>query len=1072
MEHENKGFEEDLIDLESYIEEFSLFLPLAVCILSPNSIITNINKAFSRLTNYNETEIVGKQAEVLFKYKEWWKDSEANLSKEKTLEKNETTMISKTGEEIPISIFLSRREDKEGNFIGYFLGIDDITERKNAEYEIKESEEKYRLLAENSYDGILTTDRKGIINYASPALERMFDIPSSVSVGMHFSKYVTKKSALKGAKLFMDLILGKTGFYENIEFEAVHKDGHTFPIEVSASSLIRDGKSIGMVGIIRDITERKKIISELESTKEFSENILNSIIDSVVVVDLNGKIKRVNNAAIKQTGYTEEELIGMDGTIFLSEEAIPRVAFLLKDVLKKGVVSDIESVGLTKDRRRVPISINLTLLKDERGKAIGVIAASRDISQTKKLIKELQDAKNFSEGILNSMSDGLIIMNPQAEVVRINKAEEELMGYKQEELAGEVAFNIGKPDEIEKSMTLLKEAVEKGKAGPTELVSVTKDGREILLSTSMSTIKDAQGKVQVIFTVSRDISERKMFEDTLRESEETLSAIFEAAIDGVLYVDASGNFIQINKKLSEILGYKKEELIGKNFAEVGILDPKDIPRFLEMQAHGETVKNFELEVIRKNGNRIPTEINAAPIKKDNKIIGFSAIVRDITERKKAEEAIIESEEKLRSIFESVSDGFVYIDIDGNVLDVNKIIEKMLGYSKKEVVGKNFAELGVVESKDLPNILKIMADTTTGGKLIKNFELTLISKDGKKIPTEITTDVIKKEGKIIGLTTIIRDITERKKAQEALIESEEKLRSIFESTNDVVLYVDISGKILAVNKKVEEITGYKLDEIIEKNFTELRAIDPNDIPKFLSLTADALNFGKTIKNFEVEVRRKDGVKLPAEISTGLVKKEGKVVGIIVSVRDITERKILEEKISKRTSELEYANEFSETIFNSMIDGVVIVDLEGQIKKVNKNATENTGYTKEELIGMMGTKIISEDDTQKVTSLLKDVVEKGFIRDIEITQVAKDKRRIPVSVNLTLLKDADGKPVGVISVSRDITERKNIEEEERKRTDELERFTKLAVGRELRMIELKDRIRELEEKLKEKEILKGV
>ena len=185
----------------------------------------------------------------MFKDKKLWKDFEDSISAEKLIEKIEFILISKDNREINVSLSLSKREDKNGNFTGYFIAINDITERKSVETAILESEQKYKILAEASYDGIMTTDRKGIITYSSPALERMFAVPSSLSVGTHFSKYVTKKSALKGSKLFLELISGKIEFFENLEFVAIHKDGHTFPIEVTASALKEGGKTTHKVSI-------------------------------------------------------------------------------------------------------------------------------------------------------------------------------------------------------------------------------------------------------------------------------------------------------------------------------------------------------------------------------------------------------------------------------------------------------------------------------------------------------------------------------------------------------------------------------------------------------------------------------------------------------------------------------------------------------------------------------------------------------------------------------------------------------------------------------------------------------
>ncbi|MCX6818672.1 MAG: PAS domain-containing protein [Candidatus Aenigmarchaeota archaeon] len=1026
MEHENKGFEEDLIDLESYIEDFSLFLPLAVCILSPNSIIININKAFSRLTHYNETEIVGKHIECMFKDKELWKALENKIAEEKRIEKEESLLISKKGEEIPINVFLSRREDKEGNFIGYFLGIDDITERKKAEYEIKESEEKYRLLAENSYDGILTTDRKGIITYASPALERMFDIPSSVSVGMHFSKYVTKKSSLKGIKLFMDLVIGKTNFYENIEFEAVHKDGRTFPIEVSASSLIKDGKAVGMVGIIRDITERKKLNSALEAASEFSENILNSMIDGVTVVDLNGELKKVNEVTMKYTGYAKEELIGMNGAKLISEEDVPKMEALLKEVLKKGAVSNITLNMLAKNKQRLPMNVNLVLLKDTEDKPIGILSVARDISQIDKLINELQNAKNFSEGVLNTMADGLIIMNPQAEVVRINKAEEQLMGYKQDELKGDIAFKIGKPEDIEKQMKMLQEAVEKGRSGPIELTSITKDGREIPVSTTFSTLKDERGKVTAVFTVSRDITGQKKAQEAIRESEEKLRSIFESVSDGFVYTDINGNVLEVNKIIEKMLGYNKEEIRGKNFAELGVVEPKDLPNILKIMADtttgGKLIKNFELTLITKDGKKISTEITTDVIKKEGKIIGLTAIIRDITERKKTQEALIESEEKLSFIFDAALDCIVYTDNYGTLLTINKAGEKITGYKKEELIGKNFAELQIIDPENIPHLLELLSKTEG----IRGMEIEVIRKDGTKVPVEVSSNIIRKGDKVIGHSAIIRDITERKKAQEAIMESEEKLRAVFDAAEDGIVYIDTSGNLVAFNNRLAEILGYKNEDISGKNFLDLGVIDTKDLPYFSGLMSNVITKGTIIKTLEMDLIRKDGRRVPIEATTSAIEKNGKFVGFSAIIRDVSERKKTQEAIQESEEKLS-------SIFEASRDTIVYLDASGKVIAVNKMIEEMLGFKKEELIGknFTDTRLI---DPKALPHLL-DLMNKGeSVKNLELELIRKDGKRITTDIAATYIRK-EGKIFGFLASIRDITERKREQEEIRESEEKL-------------------------------------
>lgn len=270
----------------------------------------------------------------------------------------------------------------------------------------------------------------------------------------------------------------------------------------------------------------------------------------------------------------------------------------------------------------------------------------------------------------------------------------------------------------------------------------------------------------------------------LKESEEKLRAIFEAAADGIIYLDNSGRNISANNKIEEMTGYRLDEIIGKNFQEIGIVDPKELPKLLTMFseaiATGKSKKsrNFEVAIKRKDGTQFPAEINSNFVKKEGKIIGVIAIIRDITERKKAEEAIKESEEKIRSMFETAGDGIAYVDKTGKIVSVNRRLEDMFGYKRDELIGRNFSEIKVTDKKEMKRLLDLTAEIVRTGKTKENFEAKLIRKDREILQVEINAGIVRKSNEITGFSLIIRDATGRKEMEDNVKESRDALAKAY------------------------------------------------------------------------------------------------------------------------------------------------------------------------------------------------------------------------------------------------------------------------------------------------------
>ena len=297
---------------------------------------------------------------------------------------------------------------------------------------------------------------------------------------------------------------------------------------------------------------------------------------------------------------------------------------------------------------------------------------------------------------------------------------------------------------------------------------------------------------------------------------------------------------------------------------------------------------YEIEILTKEGTCIPVEICTNAIEYEGKRADM-AVVRDITDRKRAEEALEASEEKYATLVEQSSDGIVIVD--GSLIEFgNQMICEISGYCKEELIGKNFLELISLESKEL--LGERERRRLAGKPILDNYELEIITKDKRKVPVETKLQRIAYKGKSVRMV-IIRDITERKQAEKQLKESEENLRTYLDNAPDGIYLSDLNGHFLYGNKKAEEILGCKKEALIGKSFLKLNLLPAKYLVKAGKLLA--LNaMGKNTGPDEFELIKMDKTRIWVEINTAPIKQKDKKI-IVGFARDITERKKSEELV---------------------------------------------------------------------------------------------------------------------------------------------------------------------------------
>ena len=421
--------------------------------------------------------------------------------------------------------------------------------------------------------------------------------------------------------------------------------------------------------------------------------------------------------------------------------------------------------------------------------------------------------------------------------------------------------------------------------------------------------------------------QKKTVEERVAESEEKFRTLFEKASDALVHLDWNGKILDINQKTEELTGLKKEDIIGKPFYELGLVDQKTVPELLLMLqdiVQGKITSGYQMTIKHKNGSEKHIEVNASILQGKKARIGLLAIARDVTERKKAELSLKKQKEFDERIIDSFSDSLMVINPDNfRILYANKAALKQTKLSINELVGKTCYEIRhhSFEPCSLPHHTCPVRESLKFGKKITVEHVHFNKRKVKKYFEVSAKSINTPEGKTV-IIHVAKDITERKRMLQQLVDSEEMFRTISYAAKDAIILVDGHGKISFWNPPAERIFGYSKEEVMGKAVHEL--FPPSLSPKERQIVALAFKkFSETGKGdivgqtVELIAKKKDGSEFPLELSISPMKLKGKWNALAL-VRDITEqkriRKQLEEyseglelTVEDRTQELREANQ---------------------------------------------------------------------------------------------------------------------------------------------------------------------
>lgn len=675
----------------------------------------------------------------------------------------------------------------------------------------------------------------------------------------------------------------KTGKDLDIEYRIIGKDKKVHWICDQGRTMHDDKeKIICFQGIIIDISEHKKAEQEIIQRKELyriiSRNIPNT---GIILFDHDLRLTLAEGEELEKMGLTAEVVEGK--TIFevFPKETAHECARYYRGALAGGFIS------VEREYQGSIFQTYILPLKNEKKDIYGGMSIWQNITDRKRKDQKLKESEKRYRELFEGANDLIYIHDLSGNFLSMNKAAERVFGYTQEEILKLDMKRVVAPDHLSIAAQMMEKKIKNNlKQTVYELNCLTKEGKRVTLEINSSLIYE-NDKPVAVQGIARDITERKISEQRLQESEAELRALFSAMDDLIIVFDREGRYLKIPPTNPSSLVTSTKKLIGKRLHDVFPKEKADL--FVsKIKESLETQSSINIEYsLELRGETRWFSSMISPMSEDCVV----TVARDITTRKLAEVVITENEERYRELFENANDLIYTIDLEGTFTSLNRAGERISGYTRKEAFQVKMDHVVAPEYLDKAR-RKIVEKVK--GKKSKPYEIEIISKNGHRVSLELSTRVIYKDGKPFGIQGIGRDITDRKKAEEALKLSESQYRLLSEGIMHQVWTAQPDGMLDYVNGRTLEYFGKAKGDLLRESWMEV--VHPEDLAGCLERWTYSLTTGEHYET-EFRLRRQDGVyRWYRALATAGRDANGKIVKWFGTNTDIHDQKMAEAQLN--------------------------------------------------------------------------------------------------------------------------------------------------------------------------------
>ncbi len=1013
-----KKAEDALIDAEELYRIVAETANDALISINDESTIIFANSATEEIFGYTRGELIGSDVTMLmpFALKAGHKSGVGQYHKtgEKKLNwRNlEFPARKKDGTEIFVQVSLSEYTGKgKHSFTGI---IRDVTEKKHAENAIRESEEDFRKLAEASTQIVWKLDENGDIKETPHWWTEMTGQTVEASKNFGWLDLIHPDDSERIKAIYLASIETKTHSVSTFRMKTAargyrHFAGRSVPV-FSSGGVFRH-----FICTLSDITERMAVEEKVRENEEKYRNLVDTMTEGLGSLDRNGNLTFLNNRACEMLGYELDELLGKPITQMFDEQN-QKILLEQMTARRRGESDNYEITWTRKDGKKIDTIISPQPNFDENGEFAGSSAVFTDITGRKAAELELKNSEARFRSMIEQAAVGVGAVDKTGKWQFANERMCSIFGYTEAELSRFTYKELTHPDDRDLDNTYMPQ-MRSGKISHFSLEKryLQKNGSTIWANLSAAAVRDDAGEIQCFMVVIVDISARRIAEQKLRESEIKLRTIVETDPECVKLFDKDCRLLDINKAgLDMIEADSPDQIIGTHV--VGVLLPEYRQAFLELNERvfrGESgTLSFEIEGLK--GTRRFVETHAVPLRdSEGEITAHLAVTRDVTTKKLALEALEKSEERYRRI-SSVSFDYVFSSIveNGGNLGMDwtaGAFEKITGYSTHEYMERGGWRT-ILHSDDFEK------DDRDFEKLMRNqpveSEIRIVNKSGDTVWIQVFAQPIWDSGQnvLVGINGAVHDITSRKKIENYLTESQQRYSGLINTIEGIVWEANaVTYDFTFVSEHAKTILGYDLERWYEPNFWGDHIHDDDRewaVDYCIKCTAE-----KIPHSFEYRMIAADGSVVWLHDLVSLVIENDVPVLLRGIMFDITENRKRDNALYQQAMLIEQASE-----------AIIVWDLKDGIIQWNKGCERLYGYTRKEVLGKFGYKLLKSKFPFPLEQFLSELAEKRFWSG-EIMQTAKDGHSVSVDARYQVI-DIEGRQI-VLQTNRDATDRRRAE-----------------------------------------------
>ncbi len=701
---------------------------------------------------------------------------------------------------------------------------------QQTEQALRQSQETYRALVENAGESIFTMNDKGVLLYVNPAgAEGLGGKPQDL-LGKTMWDLFPQEVADRQFQVLREAMDSGEGLVRETVTEL---RGRPRWYRVNAVPLKNaSGRAEAVLVVGTDVTEAKQIETELRVFKTISDQATYG----AAMCDLEGRLTYVNLAFASMHGYTPEELLGRHYSVLHSPEQITEVQGLVEQLQREGNLSARELWHRRKDGSVFPTLSSATVIRDGTGRPQFLSATAVDITAHKQAEQHLRESEARYRALVEQIPAMVYAasVDEASTTTYISPQVEPMLGFTPADYHADPDIWRKRLHPDDRQRVLAEMAASQGSRERflSEYRMIARDGRVVWFRDEALYLRDERGQPVLLQGVMLDITDRKQAEEALRQSRERLQYIIDNTWDILFQIDLEGNYTFSNKAAERITGYSLEELLRMNMRELIAPESRQaVFQRLQRRIVGETLEQpYEFEIVPRDGRRKTVSMASTGVYQHGRLVGVQGIARDVTERRQAEVALRQSQERYRNLVDDLPVG-IYRNTPGargRFLMANRAMARLHGYGSVE-------ELLKVDVADLyanPAERKAFSDKLIALGEVAETEVELKRKDGRIIWGAVSARVVRDEaGNIVCFDGVLEDITERKLAEEALRESERRMRLILEHSTDGI---NIAEKDLKTGKRRLVMCNDRYMQMSGRSREELMAAD--DLNSFVQIHA--------------------------------------------------------------------------------------------------------------------------------------------------------------------------------------------------------------------------------------------